>query len=205
MLYWAIEGGSVEIHGQGIMRKQGAQRPRPVPAAGDPTIDRLNNRIFFRLFQIGNTLQRQTVKALGITTVQWAVLGALSRPEAAAGMTFGDLADYLVVSRQNLDGVLQRLEREHLVERIADLEDRRARRVQLTSAGQQRWQSLQGKIYEFYAQAAARLGFDEHVTLAHWLNMLLADLQAVDIEIAEEMRFERKAAASRKPRKSLKG
>src|SRR5467141_4248327 len=44
---------------------------------GDRTADHLNNRIFFRLFQVGNTLQRQAVKELGVTTVQWAVLVAL--------------------------------------------------------------------------------------------------------------------------------
>lgn len=169
----------------------GRQQRRPTSLSAEPSVDRLNNRIFFRLFQVANTLQRQTVKALGITTVQWAVLGALSRPGLGAGMTFGELADYLVVSRQNLDGVLRRLERETLVERVADLDDRRARRVRLTAAGQQRWDGLQGKIYEFYDQAAASFGFDERVTLAHCLNKLMRDLRAVDIDFPDEMRLEK--------------
>ena len=37
------------------------------PRVGDRTADHLNNRIFFRLFQVGNTLQRQAVKGLGVT------------------------------------------------------------------------------------------------------------------------------------------
>ncbi len=84
----------------------------------DGAADDLNNRIFFRLFQLANTLQRQAVKELGITTVQWAVLGALSDPRPTQGMSVGALADFLVVSRQNLDGVLKRLERDGLVERV---------------------------------------------------------------------------------------
>jgi DNA-binding MarR family transcriptional regulator len=183
---------------------QTSPRRRLDPAAADRSADRLNNRIFFRLFQVANTLQRQTVKALGVTTVQWAVLGALSRPSAVTGMTFGDLADYLIVSRQNLDGVLQRLERERLVERVTDPDDRRARRVRLTPSGQRRWQGLQEKIYEFYDQAAGKLGFDERVTLAHCLNKLLDDLQTVEIEIAEEMRVEKKRGAARPRRKAQK-
>jgi DNA-binding MarR family transcriptional regulator len=167
-------------------------------ASPDAPVDRLLNRIFFRLFQIGNTLQRQTVNALGITTVQWAVLGALSRPGAARGMTFGELADYLVVSRQNLDGVLQRLERERLVARVADRDDRRARRVQLTAAGRRRWDGLQDKIAEFYDQAAGRVAFDARVSLAHWLNVLLADLQGVDMEVADDIRFVKRSGASGK-------
>jgi DNA-binding MarR family transcriptional regulator len=176
-----------------------APAPRQKPASPDQPVDRLVNRIFFRLFQIGNTLQRQTVNALGITTVQWAVLGALSRPEVAGGMMFGDLAEYLVVSRQNLDGVLQRLERDRLVARVADPDDGRARRVQLTAAGRRRWDGLQDKIAEFYAQAARRVEFDARVSLAHWLNTLLGDLQRVDMEIADEMRFVTRKRTGRKP------
>ena len=72
----------------------------------------LNNRIFFRLFQLGNVLQRQSVSELGVTTVQWAVLGALSQERYRDGYQLRDLGEYLVVSRQNLDGVIKRLERE---------------------------------------------------------------------------------------------
>ena len=119
----------------------------PVPAGDlqaspDRVADHLNNRIFFRLFQVGNTLQRQAVKELGVTTVQWAVLGALSDPRPTYGMAVGTLADFLVVSRQNLDGVLKRLERDGLVERVADKEDKRARVVKLTPEGFVFWNGL---------------------------------------------------------------
>jgi len=105
---------------------------------GDRTADHLNNRIFFRLFQVGNTLQRQAVKELGVTTVQWAVLGALSDPRPKSGIKSGislsTLADFLVVSRQNLDGVLKRLERDGLVERVMDDGDKRGPRRQADAA-----------------------------------------------------------------------
>ncbi len=102
----------------------------PVLGKPDRVADHLNNRIFFRLFQVANTLQKQAVKELGVTTVQWAVLGALSDPRPTNGMSVGTLADFLVVSRQNLDGVLKRLERDGLVERVMDSQDKRARVVQ---------------------------------------------------------------------------
>ena len=57
----------------------------------DRVADHLNNRIFFRLFQVANVLQRQAVKELGVTTVQWAVLGALSDPRPTYGMAVGTL------------------------------------------------------------------------------------------------------------------
>jgi DNA-binding MarR family transcriptional regulator len=147
----------------------------------DVDLSAVNNRIFFRLFQLGNTLQRQAVKELGISTVQWAVLGALSRAQAEEGMSFAELSDYLVVSRQNLDGVLKRLERDDHVVRIADTTDRRARLIKLTPQGRRLWSTLQPKIYEFYRQAMLQFRFDDSIAFVHYLNRLQADLLEVKL------------------------
>lgn len=147
----------------------------------DQSVSSIHNRLFFRLFQAGNTLDRQTIKALGITTVQWSVLGALSRQQAADGMSFSELADYLVVSRQSLDGVLKRLEREEHVRRVADTVDRRAKIVVMTPQGRAFWDSLQPKIYEFYRQALASFRFDDKVSLVHFLNQLNKGMDEVDL------------------------
>lgn len=151
----------------------------------DPDLDQsvaaIHNRMFFRLFQVRNTLDRQTIKELGITTVQWSVMGALSPAKVRAGMSFSDLADYLGVSRQNLDGVLKRLEREGHVERITDTVDRRAKNVLLTPAGRALWDSLQPKIYEFYRQAVAGFRFDDKVAFVHFLNRLNEGMCAIDL------------------------
>ena len=56
------------------------------------------NRLFFRLYQCANMLHKTGTRAVekeGLTTQQWAVLGALSRKEAEGGMNVGDLANYL--------------------------------------------------------------------------------------------------------------
>jgi DNA-binding MarR family transcriptional regulator len=147
----------------------------------DQSVSSIHNRLFFRLFQAGNTLDRQTIKALGITTVQWSVLGALSRPQVVDGMSFSELADYLVVSRQSLDGVLKRLEREDHVVRIADTVDRRAKKVMLTTQGRAFWGSVQPKIYEFYRQALANFRFDDKVSLVHFLNQLNSGMNGVNL------------------------
>jgi hypothetical protein len=73
------------------------------------------NRLFFRLYQCANMLHKTGSRAIeehGLTTQQWAVMGALSRPAAVHGMSVGDLARYLMVSRQNLSGVIGRMERD---------------------------------------------------------------------------------------------
>ena len=171
------------------------EEPGPrLPGKPDRVADHLNNRIFFRLFQVANTLQKQAVKELGVTTVQWAVLGALSDPRPTYGIAVGTLADFLVVSRQNLDGVLKRLERDGLVERVTDPEDKRARVVKLTREGFAFWADLRERIFQFYDQAVSGFKFDDRVALVHYLNELQRQLMAVRLE---QPRRERKKAKRR--------
>lgn len=139
------------------------------------------NRLFFRLFQTGNTLQRQVQNEMGISTVQWAVLGALSREDYEAGISFNELTEYLVVSRQSLDGVLKRMERDNHVLRVPHPDDGRARLVQLTDTGKEFWDSLQKRIYQFYQQALQGFSFDDSVSLLHFLNKLHVDLARVSL------------------------
>lgn len=150
--------------------------PDPLQAAAA-----IHNRLFFRIFQVSNSLERQASKELGVTSVQWSVLGALSRPKVVDGMPFSELAEYLGVSRQNLDGVLKRLERDEYVHRFADPSDRRAKLVQLTPGGRAFWSQLQPRIYEFYRQSLDSLRFDDKVSLVHFLNRVNEGIKSVDL------------------------
>lgn len=156
----------------------------------DQTAAGIHNRLFFRVFQIGNTLERQATKELGITSVQWSVLGALSPAKVRDGMPMSDLAEYLGVSRQNLDGVLKRLERDDHVQRISSPLDRRARLVILTPLGRTFWDALQPKIYEFYRHALVDFMFDDKVTFVHYLNRLNEGMKRISLggESAEPLR-----------------
>ena len=55
------------------------------------------NRLFFKLYKCANMLHKtgsRAVEVEGLTTQQWAVLGALSREPAGAGLSIGELAHY---------------------------------------------------------------------------------------------------------------
>lgn len=135
----------------------------------------INNRLFFRFFQAANTLHTKGTQALeefGVTTQQWSVLGALSRPQAASGMSVGQLSQYLLVSRQNLSGILTRLEREGYVERVTGDEDRRSRKVRLTAQGETLWQALAEPIQQFYDHALQGLSFDDRLAFIHYISLL---------------------------------
>ena len=146
----------------------------------------LANRLFFRLYQCANMLHKtgtRAVEAHGLTTQQWAVLGALSRPKVAGGMSVGALARYLLVSRQNLSGVLSRMERDGHLSTAPDPEDRRSRLVTMTGTGRHVWNTqAQPKINAFYDAALADFSTDDITHTVHYLLKLLDNMKRLDDE-----------------------
>lgn len=145
----------------------------------------LANRLFFRLYQCANMLHKTGSRAIedeGLTTQQWAVLGALSRPQVDGGMKLGDLARYLMVSRQNLSGVIGRLERAgHLVS-APDPSDRRSRLIQMTDNGRKVWLEFAlPKIRDYYELALKDFSTNDIVHTVHYLLKILDNMQALDV------------------------
>lgn len=144
----------------------------------------LANRLFFRLYQCANMLHKtgsRAVEAEGLTTQQWAVLGALSRPEAADGMSVGDLARYLMVSRQNLSGLVSRMERDGRVTLAPDGRDRRSRLVRMSEPGREVWlHQAQPKIRQYYEQALDGFSTNDLTHTLHYLLKLLDNMRALD-------------------------
>jgi DNA-binding MarR family transcriptional regulator len=144
----------------------------------------LANRLFFRLYQCANMLHKTGSRAVadeGLTTQQWAVLGALSRPEAEGGMGVGELARYLMVSRQNLAGVIGRMERDGHVQLAPDPEDRRSRLVRMTVRGRKVWlHDAQPKIRAYYEQALDEFSMGDIAHALHYLLKLLENMERID-------------------------
>jgi DNA-binding MarR family transcriptional regulator len=146
----------------------------------------LANRLFFRLYQCANMLHKTGTKAVdaqGLTTQQWAVLWALSRPEAADGMSVGDLARYLMVSRQNLSGLISRMERDGHLGSAPDGRDRRSRRITMTDSGRGVWvNEAQPNIRRYYGQVLADFSVGDMAHTLHYLLKLLDNMQRLDGE-----------------------
>lgn len=144
----------------------------------------LANRLFFRLYQCANMLHKtgtRAIEAEGLTTQQWAVLGALSRPQAEGGMSVGDLARYLMLSRQNLSGVLSRMERAGHVRSAPDGRDRRSRLVTMTKSGRHVWRvKALPKIQAYYEQALADLSINDLTHTLHYMLKVLQNMQRID-------------------------
>jgi DNA-binding MarR family transcriptional regulator len=149
----------------------------------DPKVE-LANRLFFRLYQCANMLHKtgsRAVEAESLTTQQWAVLGALSRAKAEAGMSIGDLARYLMVSRQNLSGLIGRMERDGHVAIARDGQDRRSRVVTMTDSGRHVWHALAlPKIRAYYQEVLGDFSFDDATHMLHYLLKMLEKMQRLD-------------------------
>jgi DNA-binding MarR family transcriptional regulator len=92
------------------------------------------------------------------------------------GMTVKELIEFLMVSRQNLTAVLNRLEASGLVERTRVAEDGRIRRVRLTSKGAATWARMLVNIRAYYAAATADFTAEEGLLLFRLLDRLMKRL-----------------------------
>jgi len=159
-------------------------RPKrdPAPAADHARFD-VANRLFFRLYQSSNLMHKngtRAVAAFGSTTQQWAVLGALARPHVRRdGMNVKELIEFLMVSRQNLAAVLDRLEARGWIEKIKDAADGRSRRSHLTAKGIDVWDRMQGPIGEFYGASLSALTPEEQLQLYRLLDRLRDGLASI--------------------------
>ncbi len=152
----------------------------PAPTNGKVIEHDIANRLFFRLYQASNLMHKtgtNAVSGVGATTQQWAVLGALAGPRADEGeLSIKQLMEYLMISRQSLTAILDRLERSGLVQRDRAGGDGRIRNVSLTPKGQSTWKELQPKIRAFYGAALADFSVEESYLLMLLLDRLSAGL-----------------------------
>jgi DNA-binding MarR family transcriptional regulator len=104
--------------------------------------DRL--RLWLRLLKatrlVEGALRERMRAARGTTLPRFDVMAALYRAED--GLRMSDLSGVLMVSNGNVTGIVDRLEAEELVERVAVAGDRRAIRVRLLSRGREAFQDM---------------------------------------------------------------
>ena len=116
------------------------------------------------VIQLANLLMRRMAPVFEkakITPQQWSVLSALAGDEAP--VTLVALARRLAVTKQNMTGMIARLEQLGLAERQGDPNDLRSSRVSLTRRGR----SLVDKV---------RPAYDE------WLRATTKDLSERDLQ-----------------------
>jgi len=141
------------------------------------------------------------MRPYGITRSQWSVLSALSR-NGNSGMNQVDLARLMEIGKVSVGGLLDRLEASGHIERRADSNDGRARRVYITEQGYDTirlMMSVAGKTNKRImkgltaeeAKMAERVLFKVKLNLKdiHEENMLTdkGSVPAVSLELSDEL------------------
>ncbi len=127
----------------------------------DLSKDRL--RLWLRLLKVSRRIEgdlRERLREGHATTLpRFDVLAALARGDRA--MRMSDLSGELRVSNGNVTGIVDRLEAEGLVARLAAEGDRRATLVRLTAKGRTHFDTLAAAHEGWVNRALGRLNPDE--------------------------------------------
>ncbi len=94
-------------------------------------------------------------------------LGVLFRLYRCGPTPLGDLATELDSTPRNITGLVDHLERDGLVERVPDPEDRRSVRARLTDTGRTRIESIWQEGLQHQTEVAGGLSKDELAQLRH--------------------------------------
>ena len=107
-----------------------------------------------------------------LTEQQWRVLRVLwERP----GLPQHQLAEATLIASNSLVGVLDRLEKRHLIARLRSTTDRRVVHVRATPAGLALGDEIRPRIRPIYAHLEARLGTETLETLGQALKLLTSE------------------------------
>jgi DNA-binding MarR family transcriptional regulator len=130
------------------------------------------------VIQLANLLNRRLgpiFERAKVTPQQWSILAMLAESEAP--MTLAAIARKMMVSKQNMTGMMARLEQLGFAERHDDPKDLRSSRVQLTRRGR----ALVEKFRPVYQEWKAGLGRDlperEMAALTRTVDRLIAELE----------------------------
>ena len=127
----------------------------------------------------------RALKPLGITRSQWWVLAFLSRRD---GMTQTALAADLDLTKVAVGGLLDRMEAAGFVERRADHQDGRARRVYLTRAGAKTVNTIRESVEAVELEILSRIPEEALEQAAETLRTLketLLEMAGGEVEEAE--------------------
>jgi len=132
------------------------------------------------VIQLANLLTRRLApifERANVTPQQWSILSALAESESP--MTLAGVARKLMVTKQNMTGMIARLEQLGLAERHDDPKDLRSSRVQLTRRGRALVDKLRPAYEEWQRALAHDLPERDIAALTRTLDRLISDLERV--------------------------
>jgi DNA-binding MarR family transcriptional regulator len=105
---------------------------------------------------------------IGLSMTKLSVLTALAK--ASEALTLGDLATAVACVRSNITQVVDRLEADGLVHRVADHSDRRVVRAALTGAGTERQRDGAARLLTVQQEFEAAIGPADQAALTRLVS-----------------------------------
>ena len=129
------------------------------------------------VIQLANLLTRRLAPVFEkarVTPQQWAILSALDR--TGGPMTLAALARAMLVSKQNMTGMMLRLDQLGFVERSDDPEDLRSSQVVLTRRGRSTIEKLRPAYEQWRAAIAGDLSERDLAAATRTIEKLIENL-----------------------------
>ena len=131
------------------------------------------DHVMWSLLEAARAVETQLEEALAEVQLSGAKLAALTHlVEAGEPVPLGELAEQCACVRSNITQLVDRLEADRLVERVADPADRRSLRAAITTLGRERQAAGARKVQDVRRKLGRALGAIDHVALKRALSQL---------------------------------
>ncbi len=115
-------------------------------------------RLYVAHTAVARAIERDLIR-VGVSLPQAIALQVIGTADGAVTAT--QLAGYMGQERQSMTGLIDRMELKHWIERVRDLPDRRAIRLQLTEAGKQKLEEILPITFRAVVAIFSRFSDDE--------------------------------------------
>ena len=141
-------------------------------------MEEIKTNITLDFFRISNLLSRygaKMVSEVGLTSIQqWVILRTIiNRGE----ISIGELKEEMLVTKQNMTGMINRLQQLNLVTLFQDPEDKRRTRVKITEDGIHVYEQLKSLRNDFNAETYHIYNDQEIIVLSDLLGRLVEHLK----------------------------
>ena len=139
-------------------------------------------RLWLRMLATNRLVETRTRRLLqdryATTLPRFDLMAQLER--APKGLKMGELGKRMMVTGGNITGITDLLEKEGLVERVADPNDRRAWLVRLTAAGRRAFSAMAEEHEGWIVEAFRELTGREMATMAALLARLKTHVRSLE-------------------------
>ena len=139
-------------------------------------------RLWLRMLATNRLVETRTRRLLqeryATTLPRFDLMAQLER--VPGGLKMGELSKRMMVTGGNVTGITDLLEKDGLVERVADSVDRRATLVRLTSAGRRAFAAMAAEHERWIVESFRELSSREMATMAALLARLKTHVRSLE-------------------------